>query len=77
MTVSEEQHAAFLERYKKARVAAGLSPLIDDEKTLRMIAAVVASAIERKRRDAQPPRRGTGAEQGGPTDAIEQNRDRS
>ena len=50
MTVSEQQHAEFLERLKATRVAAGLPAEIDDEPTLRMIAAVYASNIERRRR---------------------------
>ena len=43
MTVTEEQHARFLEKVKADRVAAGLPETIDDTDTLRMIAAVIAS----------------------------------
>lgn len=48
MTVSAEQLALAVERCKASRVAAGLSPMIDDERTLRLIAAVMASSQERR-----------------------------
>jgi hypothetical protein len=44
-----EMLAKSLENVKAERVKAGLSPMIDDEPTLRMFAAVFASA--RRRRD--------------------------
>jgi hypothetical protein len=46
--VTDEALAKALERVKEARVAAGLAPMIDDEQTLRMIAAVMASARRRR-----------------------------
>jgi hypothetical protein len=57
MTVTEEQYARALERFKAARVAAGLPPLIEDEKTLRMIAAVISSSQARQRRRVSQVRR--------------------
>jgi hypothetical protein len=41
---------ALAKRIMDAREAAGLPRLIDDEQTLRMIAAVIASGEERERR---------------------------
>jgi aminoglycoside/choline kinase family phosphotransferase len=52
LVVTDEQHADFLERYKAARVAAGLPPLISDEHTLRMFAAVMASSRRRRAHSA-------------------------
>jgi hypothetical protein len=51
--VTDEQRAAALERYKAARAEAGLSPLISDEVTLRMFAAVMASARNRIAADSR------------------------
>jgi hypothetical protein len=59
VALSEEQHIAFQERYRAARVAAGLSPLISDEHELRTFAAVMASArrrAARQRRSERPAR---------------------
>ena len=50
MTVTEGQLAAALARFQQARADAGLPRLIDDERTLRMIAAVIASSEERRHR---------------------------
>jgi hypothetical protein len=46
--ITEEQIAAAVKRYQDAREAAGLSRLIDDEGTLRLVAAVIASSLERQ-----------------------------
>ena len=46
MTVSDEQVRAAAERYQQQRVDAGLPPLVDDERTLRMVAAVISSNTE-------------------------------
>jgi len=48
MAVTDEQRAAALAQFKQARIEAGLAPLIDDEQTLRMFAAVFASARRRR-----------------------------
>jgi hypothetical protein len=43
MTVTDEQVAAVVARFQQARLDAGLPRLVDDEGTLRLVAAVVAS----------------------------------
>lgn len=50
--MTSDERTEILERFKAARVAAGLPPLIDDERTLRMLAALMlASRIERRAAD--------------------------
>lgn len=50
--LTDQQRAEVAERYRAWRVANGLSPTIDDERELRMVAAVIASSQERQRREA-------------------------
>lgn len=51
MTVTAEQLAAAVEQCKQDRIDAGLPPMIDDERSLGMLAAVIASS---ERRQNQP-----------------------
>jgi hypothetical protein len=46
--VTDEQAEAALARFKRARVAAGLPELVDDERTLRIVMAVIATHRRRR-----------------------------
>jgi hypothetical protein len=51
MPLTEDQRQRASKNYGDAREAAGLSRMIDDEPSLRLLASVIATSLERRRQE--------------------------